>query len=68
MEIDDERYYEEREFSETKMKIHSFQGKSDPKAYLEWKKKVKLVFDFHHYLELTRMRLVVVEFIEYVVI
>ena len=33
-----------------KMKISSFQCKNDPKAYLEWEKKVQLVFDFHNYL------------------
>ena len=28
-----------------KMKIPAFQGKSDPEAYLEWEKKMELVFD-----------------------
>ena len=32
-----------------KMKIPSFQGKSDPEAYLEWEKKVERVFDCHNY-------------------
>jgi hypothetical protein len=32
------------------MKILSFQGKNDPKAYLEWEKKVKLtVIEFTDY-------------------
>ena len=30
-----------------KMKIPSFQGKSDPEAYLEWEKKMEFVFDYH---------------------
>ena len=33
-----------------KMKIPSFQGKSDPEAYLEWKKKVEFMFDCQNYL------------------
>ncbi|GFY85816.1 slufate transporter 2;1 [Actinidia rufa] len=37
-----------------KMKIPAFQGKSDPEAYLEWEKKMELIFDCHNYLELKR--------------
>lgn len=33
-----------------KMKIPAFQGKSDPEAFLEWEKKMELVFDCHNYL------------------
>jgi hypothetical protein len=36
-------------FSGIKMKVPSFQGKSDPEAYLEWEKKMELVFECHHY-------------------
>ncbi|XP_057477465.1 uncharacterized protein LOC130765136 [Actinidia eriantha] len=38
-------------FSGIKMKVPSFQGKSDPEAFLEWEKKMELVFDCHHYSE-----------------
>ena len=31
-----------------KMKIPTFHGKSDPKAYLEWEKKVERVFECHN--------------------
>uniref|UniRef100_A0A2N9HKF1 Uncharacterized protein n=1 Tax=Fagus sylvatica TaxID=28930 RepID=A0A2N9HKF1_FAGSY len=34
-----------------KMKIPSFQGKNDPEAYLEWEKKVELIFECHNYSE-----------------
>lgn len=47
-----------------KMKTSSFHGKSDPKAYLEWEKKVQFVLDCHHYSELKKVRLAVVEFLE----
>jgi hypothetical protein len=33
------------------MKIPSFQGKNDPEAYLEWEKKVELIFECHNYSE-----------------
>ena len=32
-----------------KVTILSFQGKSDLEAYLEWEKKVELIFDCHYY-------------------
>ena len=38
------------------MKIPSFQGKNDHEAYLEWERKVELVFYCHNYSELIRSR------------
>jgi len=32
-----------------KLKIPNFQGKNNPKAYLEWEKKVDWIFDCHSY-------------------
>jgi hypothetical protein len=32
-----------------KVKILNFQCKNDPKAYLEWEKKVDWIFDCHSY-------------------
>ena len=32
-----------------KIKIPSFQGKSDPEVYLEWETKMEMVFDCHCY-------------------
>ncbi|KAH1056325.1 hypothetical protein J1N35_034390 [Gossypium stocksii] len=34
-----------------KMTILPFQGKNDPDAYLEWEKKIELVFERHNYSE-----------------
>jgi hypothetical protein len=31
--------------------IPSFQSRSDPEAYLEWEKKMELMFDCHNYSE-----------------
>ena len=51
-----------------KMKIPSFQGKSDPEAYLEWVDKVERVFDCHNYSEAKKLKLAVLEFTNYAAI
>ena len=51
-----------------KMKIPSFQGKSDPETYLEWEKKIELVFDCHSYSELKKVKLAVIEFTDYAIV
>ena len=56
---------EDNNFNVIKMKIPSFQGKHDPEAYLEWEKKVELVFDCHNYSELKKVKLAVIEFFDY---
>ena len=48
-----------------KMKIPSFQGKNDPQAYLEWERKVELVFYCHNYSENKKVKLTVIEFSDY---
>jgi hypothetical protein len=49
------------------MKIPSFQGRSDPEAYLEWEKKMEFVFDCHNYSETKKVKLAVIEFSEYAI-
>ena len=49
------------------MKIPSFQRKSDLEAYLEWKKKNEFIFDCHNYSEAKKVKLVVIEFSDYVI-
>uniref|UniRef100_A0A2N9J0K4 Reverse transcriptase domain-containing protein n=1 Tax=Fagus sylvatica TaxID=28930 RepID=A0A2N9J0K4_FAGSY len=51
-----------------KMKIPSFQGKNDPEAYLEWEKKVELIFECHNYFEEKKVKLSVIEFTDYAII
>ncbi|KAH9724616.1 hypothetical protein KPL70_007553 [Citrus sinensis] len=51
-----------------KLKIHSFQGKNYPEVYLEWEKKVELVFDCHNYFEEKKVKLSAVEFTDYAII
>jgi hypothetical protein len=50
------------------MKIPSFQGKNNPEVYLEWEKKVELIFECHNYSEEKRVKLAVIEFIDYAII
>ena len=45
-----------------KMQIPSFKGRNDAKAYLEWERKVEMIFARHNYAEEKKVRLPVVEF------
>ena len=58
----EDRNHEDRGMGGIKMKIPAFQGKNDPEAYLEWEKKMELVFDCHGYSEIKKVKLAVVEF------
>ena len=51
-----------------KLKIPSFQGKNDPGAFLEWERKIELVFDCHNYSEEKKVKLAAVEFTNYAII
>ena len=48
--------------------IPSFQARNDPEAYLEWKKKMELVFDCHNYSELKKVKLAAIEFSDYAIV
>lgn len=50
-----------------KMKIPSFQGKSDSETYLEWETKMEFVFDHHNYSESKKVKLAVVEFSDHAI-
>jgi hypothetical protein len=58
----------DRNLGNIKMKIPSFQRKNDPEAYLEWEKKVELIFECHNYSEEKKVKLVVIEFTDYAII
>uniref|UniRef100_A0A2N9HUW5 CCHC-type domain-containing protein n=1 Tax=Fagus sylvatica TaxID=28930 RepID=A0A2N9HUW5_FAGSY len=67
--VDDSDGDHEDEFEgNIKMKIPSFQGKNDPEAYLEWEKKVELIFECHNYSEEKKVKLAVIEFTDYAII
>ena len=58
----------DRNLGNIKKKIPSFQGKNDPEVYLEWEKKVELIFECHNYSEEKKVKRAVIEFTDYVVI
>ncbi|GKU90913.1 hypothetical protein SLEP1_g4857 [Rubroshorea leprosula] len=59
---------QDRDLGSIKMKIPPFQGKNDLDVYLEWEKKVELVFDCHNYYEEKKVKLAAVEFTDYAVV
>ena len=61
------RNREDNNLSGIKMKIPSFQGRSDPEAYLEWEKKMEFVFDCYNYSEIKKVKLAVIEFSDYAI-
>ena len=51
-----------------KMSIPPFQGKNDPESYLEWEKKMELVFECHNYSENKKVKLAAIEFSDYAIV
>jgi len=51
-----------------KLKIPAFKGKIDPEAYLDWEKKVEMIFNIHRYSEEKKVKLPVVEFTDYAMV
>ena len=51
-----------------KVKIHTFQGKTNPETYLEWEKRIELVFDCHDYSELKKVKLAAIGFTDYAIV
>lgn len=50
-----------------KMTILSFKGTSDPEAYLEWEKKIELIFDYHNYSGEKKVKITILEFTDYAI-
>ena len=48
-----------------KFKIPPFQGRNDSNAYLEWERKIELIFACHNYSKEKKVKLAVVEFSGY---
>ncbi|PKI52812.1 hypothetical protein CRG98_026812, partial [Punica granatum] len=51
-----------------KLTIPPFQGKNDPDVYIEWERKVELVFDCHNYSEEKKVKLTAVAFTDYAIV
>jgi hypothetical protein len=47
------------------MNMPSFQGRNDTNAYLEWERKMEMIFAYHNYSEKKKMKLVGVKFSDY---
>ena len=61
------RNCEDNNLGGIKMKIPSFQGRSNLEAYLKWEKKMEFVFDCHNYSETKKVKLAVIEFSEHAI-
>lgn len=51
-----------------KLKIPPFHGRNDPDIYLEWEKKVELVFNCHEFPERKKLKFAVTEFVDYAIV
>ncbi|PKI64316.1 hypothetical protein CRG98_015281 [Punica granatum] len=58
----------DRNIGSIKMTIPPFQGRNDPDTFIEWERKVELVFDCHNYSEKKKVKLAVVEFTNYAIV
>ena len=59
---------EDNNLGNIKINIPSFQGKNDPELYLEWERKVELMFDCHTYSDLKKVKLAAIEFSDYALV
>nr|XP_009603679.1 uncharacterized protein LOC104098601 [Nicotiana tomentosiformis] len=55
----------DRNLGSIKMNIPSFQGMSDPDAYIDCERKVEKVFDCHNYSEEKKVKLAITKFTDY---
>lgn len=51
-----------------KMTIPSFKGRNDAETYLEWERKLEMIFACHNYSEEKKVRLAAVEFTDYALV
>ncbi|KAI4380112.1 hypothetical protein MLD38_006336 [Melastoma candidum] len=58
----------DRNLGSIKLTIPPFQGKNDPDKYIEWERKVDLVFDCHNYSEEKKVKLAAVAFTDYAIV
>ena len=58
---------EDNNLGNIKMKISPFQGRNDPEVYLEWERKVELIFECHNYSEAKKVKIAAIEFSNYAI-
>ena len=62
------RNREDNNLGSIKMKIPSFRGNNDSETYLEWERKMELVFYCHNYYENKKVKLAAIEFLDYAMV
>ncbi|KAL1212108.1 hypothetical protein V5N11_018708 [Cardamine amara subsp. amara] len=50
-----------------KLKVPPFHGKNDPDAYLEWEKKIEIIYDCQEYSDLKMVKLAATDFYGYAI-
>ncbi|KAF7832765.1 hypothetical protein G2W53_015098 [Senna tora] len=63
-----ERNVIDRNTGSIKLSIPPFQGEIDADVYIEWERKVELVFDCHNYSEEKKVKLAAVAFTDYAIV
>ncbi|KAL1224547.1 hypothetical protein V5N11_020194 [Cardamine amara subsp. amara] len=63
--VRDDRIQQQDSFGSLKLRIPQFQGKNDLNAYMEWEKKIEMVFDCQFYTEANRVKVAATEFCDY---
>jgi hypothetical protein len=58
----------DRDLGSIKLNIPPFQGKSDPDAYLEWERKVEMMYECHNYSEEKKVKLAAISFTDYAIV
>ena len=58
----------DRNLGSIKFRIPNFAGRTDPEAYLEWEKRVDLIFDCHKFSDEKPLKLVVSHFTDYAIL
>ncbi|KAL5554487.1 hypothetical protein UlMin_041888 [Ulmus minor] len=48
-------------------RVHERLDQNNPEAYLEWEKRMELVFEFHNYSEIKEVKLATIEFTDYAI-
>ena len=66
--FNDHAPYVDSNMNSIKMKIPSFNGKADVEAYLEWERRVEMVFNCQIYSEDKKVKLAALEFSDYALI
>ena len=60
-----QRAHVEDQLKGIKLKSRTFHGKLDPEAYLEWERKIELIFDCNLYTKFQKVKLAAIEFTDY---